>query len=135
MTPTGEMDMSRKVVGMDGSEWFPMIGVSCLRCKKRGEVCYWPLELKRPDGACHRCKGMKLACRVEEDSQSEVPTKAWTAKGKGKSRATLIVAKEQIPGLVAFFWPCRRVLKIIGQRSAPHQCATIQPRCRHRQKY
>ena len=26
---------------------------ACLRCKKRGEVCYWPLELKRPDGACH----------------------------------------------------------------------------------
>ena len=30
----GELDMSRKVVGMDGSEWFPKIGVSCLRCKK-----------------------------------------------------------------------------------------------------
>src|ERR1700723_2358373 len=71
----GELDMSRKVVGMDGSEWFSKIGVSCLRCKKRGEVCYWPLESKRPDGACHRCKGMKLACRVEEESQSEVPTK------------------------------------------------------------
>ena len=71
----GELDMSRKVVGMDGSEWFLKIGVSCLRCKKRGEVCYWPLESKRPDGACHRCKGMKLACRVEEESQSEVPTK------------------------------------------------------------
>ena len=68
----GELDMSRKVVGMDGSEWFPKIGVSCLRCKKRGEVCYWPLELKRPDGTCHWCKGMKLACRVEEESQSEV---------------------------------------------------------------
>src|ERR1700720_1762115 len=61
----GKLDMSRKVVVMDGSEWFPKIGVSCLRCKKRGEVCYWPLESKRPDGACHRCKGMKLACRVE----------------------------------------------------------------------
>src|ERR1700722_5605240 len=59
----GELDMSRKVVGMDGSEWFPKIRVSCLRCKKRGEVCYWPMESKRPDGACHRCKGMKLACR------------------------------------------------------------------------
>ena len=83
----GELDMSRKVVGMDGSEWFPKIGVSCLRCKKRGEVCYWPLESKRPDGACHRCKGMKLACRVEEGSQSEVPTKkARLAKGKGKAR-------------------------------------------------
>ena len=58
----GEMDMLRKVVGMDGSEWFPKIGVSCVRCKKCGEVCYWPLESKRPDGACHRCKGMKLAC-------------------------------------------------------------------------
>ena len=72
---TGELDMSRKVVGMDCSEWFPKIGVVCLRCKKRGEECYWPLELKRPDGTCHRCKGMKLACRVEEESQSEVPTK------------------------------------------------------------
>ena len=71
----GELDMSRKVVGMDGSEWFPKIRGSCLRCKKRGEVCYWPLESKRLDGACHRCKGMKLACRVEEESQSEVPTK------------------------------------------------------------
>src|ERR1700720_635085 len=85
----GELDMSRKVVGMDGSEWFLKIGVSCLRCKKQGEVCYWPLELKRPDVACHRCKGMKLACRVEEESQSEVPTKkARVAKGKGKARAT-----------------------------------------------
>ena len=71
----GDLDMSRKVVGMDGSEWFPKIGVSCLRCKKRGELCYWLLESKRPDGACHRCKGMKLACRVEEELQSEVPTK------------------------------------------------------------
>src|ERR1700720_3246052 len=43
----GELDMSRKVVGMDGLEWFPKTGVSCLRCKKRGEVCYWPLEPKR----------------------------------------------------------------------------------------
>src|SRR6202041_3594405 len=67
----GELDMSRKVVGMDGSEWFPKIGVSCLRCKKSGEVCYWPLESKRPDGACHRCKGMKLACRVEKEPQRE----------------------------------------------------------------
>src|ERR1700723_3218645 len=96
--------MSRKVVRMDGSEWFPKIGVSCLRCKKRGEVCYWPLELKRPDGACHRCKGMKLACRVEEESQSEVPTKkARVAKGKGKAGATSTVAEDQIPGLIAFF--------------------------------
>ena len=80
------MDMSRKVVGMDGSEWFPKISISCLRCKKRGEVCYWPLESKRLDGACHRCKGMKLACRVEEDSQSEVPTKkARMTKGKEKA--------------------------------------------------
>src|ERR1700720_3496630 len=100
----GELDMSRKVVGMDGSEWFPTIGVSCLRCKKRGEVCYWPLESKRPDGVCHRCKGMKLACRVEEESQSEVLTKkARVVKGKGKARATLTVAEDQIPGLAAFF--------------------------------
>ena len=69
---TGELDMSRKVVRMDGSEWFLKIGASCLSCKKRGEVCYWALESKRLDGACHRCKGMKLACRVEEESQSEV---------------------------------------------------------------
>ena len=90
--------MSRKVVRMDGSEWFPKIGVSCLRWKKRGEVCYWPLESKRPDGACHRCKGMKLACRVEEESQSEVPTKkARVAKGKGKARVmpTLLKTKFQ----------------------------------------
>src|SRR6202041_3429025 len=88
----GELDMSRKVVGMDGSEWFPKIGVSCLRCKKRGKVCYWLLELKRLDGACHRCKGMKLVCRVEEDKQSEVPT-----KGKGKALATPVIAKDTIP--------------------------------------
>ena len=82
----GEIDMLRKVVGMDGSEWFPKIEVSCLRCKKRGKVCYWASELKRLDGACHRCKGIKLACRVEEESQSEVPTKkAQTTKGKGKA--------------------------------------------------
>src|SRR3984957_19190389 len=100
----GDLDMSRKVVGMDGSEWFPKIGVSCLRCKKRGEVCYWPLESKRPDGVCHRCKGMKLACRVEEESQSEVPTKkARVAKGKGKARATPTVAKDQN----RVFRPCR----------------------------
>ena len=71
----GELDMSRKVVGMDGSEGFPKIGVSCLRCKKRGEVCYWLLESKRLDGVGHRSKGMKLACKVEEELQSEVPTK------------------------------------------------------------
>src|ERR1700720_3740296 len=85
----GKMDMLRKVVGMDESEWFLEIRVLCLRCKKRGEVCYWPLESKRLDGVCHRCKGMKLACRVKEESQSEVPTKkARTTKGKGKVRAT-----------------------------------------------
>ena len=110
----GELDMSRKVVGMDGSEWFPKIGVSCLRCKKRGEVCYWPLESKRPDGACHRCKGMKLACRVEEESQSEVPTKkARVAKGKGKARATLTVAEDHIPGLVAFFGRVDKSLRLL----------------------
>src|ERR1700722_15659670 len=97
----GELDMSRKVVGMDGSECFPKIGVSYLRCKKRGEVCYWPLESKRPDGVCHRCKGMKLACRVEEELQSEVPTKkARVARGKGKARATPMVTEDQIPGLI-----------------------------------
>ena len=46
-----------------------------MRCKKRGEVCYLALESKRLDGACHRCKGMKLACRVEEELQSEVLSK------------------------------------------------------------
>src|SRR6202040_2140671 len=60
----GELDMSRKVVGMDGSEWFLKIGVSCLRCKKRGEVCYWPLESKRPDGTCHRCNSVKVKIQV-----------------------------------------------------------------------
>src|SRR6202040_2303798 len=100
----GELDMARRVVGMDGSEWFPKIGVACLRCKKRGEVCYWPLESKRPDGACHRCKGMKLACRVEEELQSEVPTKkARMTKGKGKVRVMPMVTEDQIPRPVAFF--------------------------------
>src|SRR6202040_1498677 len=41
----GELDMSRKRIRMDGLEWFLKIGVSCLRCKKRGEICYWVLEL------------------------------------------------------------------------------------------
>src|ERR1700720_751178 len=110
----GELDMSRKVVGMDGSEWFPKIGVSCLRCKKRGEVCYWPLESKRPDGACHRCKGMKLACRVEEGSQSEVPTKkARLAKGKGKATPTPTAAEDHIPGLVAFFGRVNESLRLL----------------------
>src|ERR1700720_1131704 len=110
----GELDMLRKVVGMDGSEWFPKIGVSCLRCKKRGEVCYWPLESKRPDGACHRCKGMKLACRVEEGSQSEVPTKkARLAKGKGKATPTPMAAKDHIPGLVAFFGRVDESLRLL----------------------
>ena len=27
----GLTDTSRKVIGMDGSEWFPMVRVSCLR--------------------------------------------------------------------------------------------------------
>src|SRR6202035_950464 len=34
----GELDMSRKVVGMDGSEWFPKIGVSwgsCLESRRQ----------------------------------------------------------------------------------------------------
>src|ERR1700723_2855267 len=106
--------MSRKVVGMDGSEWFPKIGVSCLRCKKRGEVCYWPLESKRLDGVCHRCKGMKLACRVEEESQSEVPMKkARVAKGKGKARAMPTVAEDHIPGLVAFFGRVDKPLRLL----------------------
>src|SRR6202040_4267923 len=110
----GELDMSRKVVGMDGSEWFPKIGVSCLRCKKRGEVCYWPLESKRPDGTCHRCKWMKLACRVEEESQSEVPMKkAQVAKGKGKAGAMSTVAEDQIPGLVAFFGRVDESLRLL----------------------
>src|SRR6202040_1363500 len=96
--------MLRKRIGMDGSEWFPKIGVSCLRCKKRGEVCYWALESKRLDGACYRCKGMKLACRVEEESQSEGPMeKAQMTKGKGKARVMPTVAEDQIPGLIAFF--------------------------------
>ena len=114
----GELDMSRKVVWMDGSEWFPKIGVSCLRCKKRGEVCYWPLESKRPDGACHRCKGMKLACQVEEESQSEVPTKkAQVAKGKGKARATPTVAEDQIPGLVTFFGRVDKSLQLLVEEA------------------
>ena len=71
----GAVDLSRKIIKMDGSEWFPKVRVSCLRCKKWNEVCYWSLELKRVDGACHRCKGMKLACRVEEDDYSKAPTK------------------------------------------------------------
>ena len=71
----GKVDFGRKVIRMDGLEWFPKIGRSCLRCKKRNEICYWSLESKRLDGACHRCKGMQLACRVEENSQSEVPSK------------------------------------------------------------
>ena len=95
---TGELDMSRKVVGMDGSEWFLKIRVSCLSCKKRGEVCYWALESKRLDGACHRCKGMKLACRVEEELQSEVLSKkAQMTKGKGKARAMPVIAEDSIP--------------------------------------
>src|ERR1700720_3929160 len=110
----GELDMLRKMVGMDGSEWFPKIRVSCLRCKKRGEGCYWPLESKRPDGACHRCKGMKLACRVEEESQSEVLTmKARVVKGKGKARAMPMVAKDQIPRLVAFFGHVDESLRLL----------------------
>ena len=37
----------RKVIGMDGLEWFPRVGVSCLRCNKQGEVCYLAPEMKR----------------------------------------------------------------------------------------
>ena len=85
-----------------------------MRCKKRGEVCYWPLESKRPDGACHRCKGMKLACRVEEDSQSEVPTKkARMTKGKGKAQAMLAVAENSILGLVTLFSSITESLKLL----------------------
>src|ERR1700720_4059265 len=110
--------MLRKRIGMDGSEWFPKIGVSCLRCKKRGEVCYWALESKRLDGACYRCKGMKLACRVEEESQSEVPTKkARMTKGKGKAQAMPIVADEQIPGLVAFFGHVNESLQLLVEEA------------------
>ena len=109
---TGELDMSRKVVRMDGSEWFPKIGVLCLRCMKRGKVCYWSLESKRPNGACHRCKGMKLACRVEEDPQSEV-----LMKGKGKARATLVVTEDAIPGLVTFFGLIIESLKLLVEES------------------
>src|ERR1700722_5517667 len=110
----GKMDMSRKVVGMDGSKWFPKIGVSCLRCKKRGEVCYWPLESKMPDGAYHRCKGMKLAWRGEGESQSEVPTKkARLAKGKGKATPTPTAAEDHIPGLVAFFGRVDESLRLL----------------------
>ena len=93
-------------------------GVLCLRCKKRGEVCYWPLESKRPDVACYRCKGMKLACRVEEESQSKVPTKkAQVAKGKGKARATPTVAEDQIPGLVAFFGHVNESLRLLVEEA------------------
>ena len=91
------VDTSRKLVGVDGSEWFPRFG------KKQNEVCYWSLESKRVDGACHKCKGMKLACGVEEESQSEVPTKkAQTVKAKGKDQAALMADDTQIPGLVDF---------------------------------
>src|ERR1700720_4161907 len=114
----GELDMSRKVVGMDGSEGVPKMGGSCLRCKKRGEVCYWPLESKRPDGACHRCKGMKLACRVEEESQSEVPMKkAQTTKGKGKAMPMPTVAEDQIPGLVVFFGRVNELLRLLVEEA------------------
>ena len=58
----GELDMSRKVVGMDGSEWFPKIGVACLRCKKRGEVCYWLLESKITVRFVSRCLGSCAGC-------------------------------------------------------------------------
>ena len=103
---------------MDGSEWFPKIGVLCLRCKKRGEVCYWPLESKRPDGGCHWCKGMKLACRVEEESQSEVPTKkARVAKGKGKAQARPIIAEDSIQGLMTFFGLITESLKLLVEEA------------------
>src|ERR1700722_2880301 len=103
---------------MDGSEWFPKIGVSCLRCKKQGEVCYWPLESKRPDGACHRCKGMKLACRVEEETQSKVLTKkARAAKRKGKARAMPMVAEDQIPGHIAFFGRIDESLRLLVEEA------------------
>ena len=114
--------MSRKRVRMDGSEWFPKIGVSCLRCKKRGEVCYWALELKRLDGACYRCKGMKLACRVEEESQSEVPM-----KGKGKAKAMLIITDDSILGVLTFFSSITESLKLLVEEAQHTNAFTIQP--------
>ena len=46
-----------------------------LEVQKRNEVCYWSLGSKRLVVAYHRCKSMKLACRVEEEEESEVPAK------------------------------------------------------------
>ena len=61
---------------------------------------------------------MKLACRVEEESQSEVPTKkARVAKGKGKARATPTVAEDQIPGLVAFFGRVDESLRLLVEEA------------------
>ena len=61
---------------------------------------------------------MKLACRVEEESQSEVPTKkARVAKGKGKARATPMVAEDQIPGLVVFFGRVDESLRLLVEEA------------------
>ena len=90
--------MLRKRVRMDGSEWYPKIGVSCLRCKKRGEVCYWALELKRLDGACYRCKGMK-ACRVEEELQSTI-TKWSTIQSTYADTNYILFCKLKICGRI-----------------------------------
>ena len=51
-------------------------------------------------------------CRVEEDKQSEVPT-----KGKGKALATPVVAKDTIPGLVTFFGSITESLKLLVEES------------------
>src|ERR1700720_3756445 len=65
-----------------------------------------------------RCKGMKLACRVEEESQSEGPTKkARAGKGKGKARATPTGAEDQIPGLVAFFGRVDKSLRLLVEET------------------
>ena len=55
---------------------------------------------------------MKLACRVEEDSESEVPT-----KGKGKAWVTPVVAEDQIPGLVNFFGLVTESLKLLVEEA------------------
>ena len=61
---------------------------------------------------------MKLACRVEEDSQSKVPTKrAQTTKGKDKAQATPVVAEDQIPGLVNFFGLVTESLKLLVEEA------------------
>ena len=63
---------------------------------------------------------MKLACRVEEESQSEVPMKKGrVTKGKGKARATPTptVAKDQIPGLIVFFGRVDKSLRLLVEEA------------------